>query len=443
MIINCKTAQDAATRPVDGASVAAFRVLLGLLVAVGAVRFLAQGWVEHFFVRPSYFFTFWAFDWVEVGPAWLMTTIVALTAICGVGLAIGRYHRAFAAVLFLSFTYLELIDVTRYLNHYYLVSLLSLLMVFLPAGRPVVPAWVVWMLRFQVGLVYVYAAVAKIGVDWLVHGQPLGIWLSARTDVPVVGSLFGYHWVAVAFSWAGLLNDLLVVPALLIRRTRPFAYAVVVCFHILTGLLFSIGMFPFIMIASATIFFEPDWPRRLMGRAPVKIPLDAVRRLRPPVVALVAIWCVVHVTVPLRSLAYDGPVVWHEQGMRFSWKVMLREKNGAVTYRVRHPDTGREVHVQPARFLTDEQEREMSGQPDLILQLAHQVGETFTQRWGAPVEVRGDALVSLNGRPMARLIDPEVDLMTIRDGLGPARWILPAPTTDPIRLRPARRRARR
>ena len=442
MIINCKTLQGAAARPVDGASVAAFRVLLGLLVAVSAVRFLAQGWVDHFFVRPTYFFTFWGFDWVTAGPAWLMTAVVGLTAVCGVGLAIGRYHRAFAAVLFLSFTWLELIDVTRYLNHYYLVSLLSLLMVFLPAGRATVPAWAVWLLRFQVGLVYVYAAVAKMGVDWLVYGQPLGIWLSARTDLPVIGPLLGYHGVAVAFSWAGLLHDLLVVPALLFRRTRPYAYAVVVCFHLLTGLLFSIGMFPFIMIAAATIFFEPDWPRRLIGSAVASVP-KTTYRMRPAVVALVAIWCVAHVAIPLRSLVYEGPVVWHEQGMRFSWKVMVREKNGAVTYRVRHPETGREVHVQPARFLTDDQEREMSGQPDLILQLAHHVGATFTERWQAPAEVRADALVSLNGRPMARLIDPEVDLMTVQDGLAPARWILPAPTTEPIRLRPARRTARR
>ncbi len=49
-----------------------------------------------------------------------------------------------------------------------------------------------------------------------------------------------------------------------------------------------------------------------------------------------------------------------------------------------------------------------------------------------------DALVSLNGRRAAPLIDPAVDLAQLDDGLAPAQWISPAPDGPPIRLRPAR-----
>jgi hypothetical protein len=140
--------------------------------------------------------------------------------------------------------------------------------------------------------------------------------------------------------------------------------------------------------------------------------------------------------VPLRFLAYGGNVRWHEQGMRFSWRVMIREKNGSVTYVVRSKTTGRVWHVSPARYLTDIQEREMSGQPDLILELAHHVRDDFERRGLGPVEVRVDALVSLNGRRLAPLIDPTVDLSTVKDGIGRASWILPAPEGPPPRLRP-------
>jgi len=45
--------------------------------------------------------------------------------------------------------------------------------------------------------------------------------------------------------------------------------------------------------------------------------------------------------------------------------------------------------------------------------------------------VYADVMVSLNARPAARLIDPEVDLAQVDDGLAVATWILPAPTAPP------------
>jgi hypothetical protein len=48
--------------------------------------------------------------------------------------------------------------------------------------------------------------------------------------------------------------------------------------------------------------------------------------------------------------------------------------------------------------------------------------------------VRAEALVSLNGRRPAPLFDPQVDLTKVRDGFGPADYLLPAPTTPPARV---------
>src|SRR5690606_12439915 len=113
------------------------------------------------------------------------------------------------------------------------------------------------------------------------------------------------------------------------------------------------------------------------------------------------LYCTWQVLMPLRFLAYGGDVRWHEQGMRFSWRVMVREKNGSVTFHVRDPRTEREFTVAPRAYLTRLQEREMSGQPDLILQLAHRISDDFSKRLGGPVEVRAEALVSLNGRAVS------------------------------------------
>jgi hypothetical protein len=77
------------------------------------------------------------------------------------------------------------------------------------------------------------------------------------------------------------------------------------------------------------------------------------------------------------------------------------------------------------------QEAEMSSQPDLILQLAHHVRRDFDARGLGPVEVRAHTKVALNGRRAAPLIDPEVDLTRVQDGLASAEWILPAPSEPP------------
>ena len=113
---------------------------------------------------------------------------------------------------------------------------------------------------------------------------------------------------------------------------------------------------------------------------------------------------------------------------------MVREKNGSVMYRARWEGRARETLIAPTQYLTSHQAREMSGQPDLILRLGQHIGRELAARGHAHVQVRVDAIASLNGRPPAPLIDPDVDLMTLRDGLAPARWILPAPTTTPPKL---------
>jgi hypothetical protein len=114
----------------------------------------------------------------------------------------------------------------------------------------------------------------------------------------------------------------------------------------------------------------------------------------------------------------------------------VRAKGGSTTFLVRDRASGRTVYVSPRQYLSDLQESEMSGQPDLILQLAQRIQRDFARRgWIAP-EVRVDARVALNGRPSAPIIDPMLDLGAIEDGLGRASYILPAPQQPPPHTRP-------
>jgi len=397
----------------------------------------------------------------------------------GLGLAVaaGFCFRVSAFLLALGLTYIQLIDVSTYLNHYYLAALLIWLLAFTPAHRRGsldvwirgrwaswrhrlppkasrhVPAGVLWLFRFQIGLVYFCAGLAKLQPDWLVHGQPLRIWLGASTDLPVLGPLFTLPGVPVIISWLGFLFDISIVFWLSWARTRVPAYLVVLGFHALTRLLFDIGMFPWIMSACALVFFPPDTAGRSLGAlvkragGPLSAQKDggstnmsisrssAVGRARW-VLAPALIYVMCQVIMPFRYLAYGGNVLWHEQGMRFSWRVMVRAKGGTVSFLVKNLRENRVVELDPHSYLSPFQENEMVGQPDLILQMAHHVGHEYEQRMRGPVAVYARALSSLNGRRPAPLIDPTVDLMQVQDSLAPASWILPSPRQAPRHIRP-------
>jgi len=443
--------------PIDMTSLVVFRVLFGLLMSVSAVRFMLNGWVERFFGARTFFFKYWGFSWVEPGSVHVMYGVYTALAVLGLMIAAGAFYRVATVLFFVLFSYAELCDVTNYLNHYYLVSLLALLMSFMPLSskwsldvwrkpslaRDMLPAWMLYVLRFQIAVVYFNAALAKLGADWLLHGQPLNLWLSAHSDMPVIGRFLLLPEVAIAASWGGFLHDLLVVPLLLWAKTRRYAYAGLLCFHLLTSTWFNIGIFPLLMPLGAMLFFPASlWTRSFRAsRSQVLASTPgAVSRMGLSRSALtgLGLFIALQVLLPLRTHAYGGNVLWHEQGMRFSWRVMLRDKHGSIRYRVRLPE-GRELVVPPRRYLTADQEREMSGQPDLILQLAHHIARDFEARGQGPVEVRVDALVSLNGREAVTLIDPTLNLTQISDGLVKGAWILPPPKSLPFRLAPRAR----
>jgi vitamin K-dependent gamma-carboxylase len=431
-------------RPIDAAWLAALRIGLGLVLSVSMLRFVAYGWVDRFFVLPRFHFKYFGFEWIEpLRSSSAMNGLFVVLAMLGFLTAIGFCYRMSAGLFALGLFYVQLIDVATYLNHYYLAALLVMLLSLSPAhrvwsvdawlrrqaGPRTVAAGVLYLFRFQVGAVYVFAALAKLQPDWLIHAQPLRIWLGASVDLPVIGPILQLPFVPLAMSWAGFLFDATIVGWLAWKRTRPFAYAAVIAFHLLTRALLPIGMFPAIMIVSAPVFFSPSWPRRFVSRSGAEAGARAGAGVGWSRLAMgfgVA-YCVVQLVLPLRAFAYGGNALWHEQGMRFAWRVMVRAKGGSTTFVVHDRQSGRTFHVSPRAYLTDLQESEMSSQPDLILQLAHHVRRDLEGRGFGPLEVRVDARASLNGRPSAPLIDPAVDLTQVSDGIVRASWILPAP----------------
>lgn len=432
--------------PVAAHSLAAFRILFGAILAVEAVRFLAGDRIDALYVAPAFHFKYFGFEWIDPLPQpWLDAVFVAIGALAAC-IAIGFLTRIAAALFFLAFGYVFLLEQARYLNHFWLVLLLAGLLAWIPTDRalsvaaawrarrgraePSVPAWCVWLVRAQLAVVYGFAAIAKMNGDW-VRGQPLRMWLRERADLPWIGPWLAEPWTAWFFSWAGLLLDLLVVPLLLVRRTRACMFILICAFHVTNAALFDIGIFPWLSIAATTVFFAPDWPARAAGRAAGRaaaVPTDPFRVSRATRAALAA-WLAFQVAVPLRHFLHPGEVSWTEEGHRFSWHMKLRSKVAKATFVVTDPLTQERLLVDPRAELEEWQARKMAGRPDMILQYAHHLAVRFalTGPGGILLRpiVRAEVHCSLNGRDPQPLVDPDVDLAAVRRSLRSAAWIVP------------------
>ena len=424
---------------------AVVRVALGILIAIEAIGYLTSDWIAVAFLDPQFHFTFQGFDWVQPWPGIGLYLHFGALAVLGLLVAAGVAHRITAALLAAGFAYIFLLDKTEYLNHFYAAILLLALIAVMPADRAfsvaarrrprrpqTVPLWAVWLLRFQVAVIYAYSGIAKLNADWLA-GEPMQMWLADRAEMVIIGPLLGASWAGIVFSWGGLAFDLAIVPLLLWRRTRALAFGLAVGFHLANSIIFEIGIFPPMMIAATTVFFDPDWPRRALrwatgvssaASAPAAhAPGRVSRRLLIPALA---VYVAAQLLVPLRHYIYPGLVGWTEEGHRFSWQMKLRDKQGSVIFTAVDRSTGEAGPLDTSDLITARQHAHASVRPDMILQLAHRLAEREREA-GRDVEVHAKALVSLNGRPARDLVDPGCDLSEVTRSLAPADCIGPEP----------------
>lgn len=416
-----------------------FRVAFGVMMSLSIIRFWAMGWIEQLYIKPSFFFTYYGFEWVKPLSETGMYVVFAVMFVSAVFIALGLFYRMASVLFFLTFTYVELIDKSTYLNHYYFISLVALLLCFIPAHKQFsldaklgitkavesFPRWMVFSLQLQMAIVYFFAGIAKINHDWLFEAMPLKLWLPTKNHLPIIGSWLNEVWVAYVFSWCGMLFDTLIPFFLFWRKTKYYAYAVVVIFHVLTAILFpAIGMFPFIMIVCAMVFLPSQRIVAKKDERGVSALQDATRNTQLSSSVLI-IYFIIQFLLPFRYLFYPENLFWHEQGYRFSWRVMLMEKAGLATFHIREKDGSKIEVVNNSDYLTPMQEKQMSTQPDMILQFAKHLAWVYEkQGWKKP-EVYAESYATLNGKGSRLLIDPKVNLAAQHDGFSNKNWILP------------------
>ena len=431
--------------PIDGSFAAYFRIVFGLIMFVDVVLHLAGGAVEHVWAAPRIHFKYYGFEWVQALPGAGMHWLFAALGVLSLFVTLGFCYRLSATLLFVGFTYTFLVEKAAYQNHFYLLCLISFFMIWIPSHRTfsidawrgwirsdgTVPTWTLWLLRGQIAIVYFFGGLAKLNSDWL-HGEPMRLWLKNYGDYWLIGPFVQEEWLVSFFTFGGLGLDLLIAPLLLWSRTRPWAFVAALAFHLLNNWIFRIGIFPWFMIGATPLFLSADWPRwalaRLRGQVFFATPVGgrpacALTSRQFAATTLLAAYAVIQLLVPLRHLLYPGDPSWTEQGHRFAWRMMLRDKRVDAKFTLRAPNTQLDWTVRLDRYLAPWQQRVIVNDPDMILQFCHHLKEEKLRQGFADYEVYARISTSLNGRRPQLMIDPEIDLGSRSRSLLPLPWI--------------------
>ena len=432
-----------------------FFAILGFCDVIGI-------WVyKHFYLgllSPNKFrFPYYGFEWVQPLPEPFFSIYMLTLLVAALGIGFGYRYRLSTFYFALGYSYLFLLDKTFYLNHGYLFSVLSWLMVFMPLDRSIsittlhwpsyqwsrLPRWPLSILRFSMGVVYFYGGIAKINADWL-HGIPLKIWLRQKKDHLLLGPLLEQEWMAYFMSYGGLILDLSITFFLLFRQTRKIALLALVFFHTMNMLIFKIGIFPFLSMGLSLLFLPPDWPTKFIRQIkkasnwPAKI-LEWVERklqawtgkikqktfrksgwgrsmaregglLKPGYQLLLASYILFMLIMPLRHHWFEGHPAWTEEGHRYSWRMMLRTKHGTGNFKLVDLRTGETKRVDARDYMTYRQRRKMYTHPDMILYFAHYLEKESARIGMDSVAIYANIRVRLNGRTYVPMIDASTDL---------------------------------
>ncbi|AXT51619.1 hypothetical protein D1818_12520 [Aquimarina sp. BL5] len=413
---------------IDNSALIIFRIFFGFLIAAESFGAILTGWVRRTLVEPQFTFNFIGLDFLQPLPGNGMYFYFALMGIFGIFIMIGfkyRWSMIAYTVLWAGVYYMQK---SSYNNHYYLLLLLCILMSTLPAGnyfsidvkknpalkRISMPRWCILFIIIQLWIVYTYASVAKLYPDWLDYTVARNLMLS-RANYPIVGELLQQHWTHVSITYFGILFDLLIIPLLLWRRTRLTAFIISIFFHLFNSIVFQIGIFPYLSLAFTVFFFSKERIHRIF--MPKKEFYTANELIIPSyrkfLIPALTIWFVVQLALPIRHWFIPGDVLWTEEGHKLSWRMMLRGRSGSTDFYIEHKDNPeKKLRIDKNQYLSKKQRRLVNTKPDAIWQFAQFLKKEYLKE-GKDIAVYVRSNVSVNGKKLKVLIDPDVDLTSV------------------------------
>lgn len=426
---------------IDNSALIVFRIIFGLLCFLESIGAIFTGWVKRTLIEPELTFSFIGFEWLQPLPGNWMYLYYIFMGVFGLLIMIGYKYRWSTLAFTLMWTATYLMQKSSYNNHYYLLIFLSCIMAILPANRyfsldaklnpgikrSCMPQWCSYILIAQMFIVYTFGSIAKIYPDWL-DTSFMEILLKSKNHYYIIGDLLQEKFVHYFLVYGGILFDGLVIPLLLYKPTRKFAFFVSIFFHLFNSIVFQVGIFPYLSLAFILFFYEPKTIQNIfLKKKPFYNKAEIIYpKNRKPFLVVISVYFLIQLILPVRHWFIEDNVLWTEEGHRMSWRMMLRSKSGKAHYYVIDKLTNKKTAIDLNDYLTRKQKHQASTKPDVIWQFAQRLKKEYASK-GQDVSVYVDCYVRVNGRPYKKLIDPETDLANTEwNPFKHSSWILPS-----------------
>ena len=139
-----------------------------------------------------------------------------------------------------------------------------------------------------------------------------------------------------------MLFDLWIPFLMLWKPIRNWVFFSAILFHTNNYFVFPIGIFPVLALFLTLIYFDADFPRKIV---PVKIKkwfsqqyrnrllrhdnlssekskLYSSQQIPRIMLLFLGFYVLAHLILPFRHLQYPGRTTWHEEGHYFAWRMM-------------------------------------------------------------------------------------------------------------------------
>ena len=426
---------------IDNSALIVFRIIFGLLCFLESVGAIFTGWVRRTLIEPEFTFSFIGFEWLQPLPGNWMYVYYVIMGICGLLIMIGYKYRISIITFTMLWASTYFMQKASYNNHYYLLILLSIIMALQPANayasidaklnpkikRTSMPSWCKWVFVLQLFILYTYASIAKLYPDWLDLTVPK-LLMASKANYPIIGGYLQNSFMPYLIAYGGILFDGLIIPLLLFKSTRKYAFFASIFFHLFNSIVFQVGVFPYLSLAFSLFFFEPETIRNIfLKKKPVYDKTEVIiPDYKTLLLALGSIYFIIQIALPLRHHFIEDDVLWTEEGHRLSWRMMLRSKSSNASYKVIDKKTKKTQFINLNDYLTKKQTRLASTKPDVIWQFAQYLKQDFKSK-GQDISVFVDCMVSVNGKPHKRLIDPNMDIANVKwEPFKHSNWLLPS-----------------
>lgn len=231
---------------IDNSPLIVFRIFFGFLIACECFGAILTGWVKNVFIHPQFTFSFIGLDWLQPLSGSGMYWYFAVMGFLGLFIMLGYRYRFAMITYTLLWAGVYFMQKSSYNNHYYLLLIISFYMIFLPANqyksldvkqKRVVqiysmPKWINLLFIIQVGIVYTFAAFAKLYPDWL-NGSFTKNLLMGTTSNIFLHDVFSQKWFYLFIAYAGFFFGFINSSIVIVQKDKNFSITSLVNFSLI------------------------------------------------------------------------------------------------------------------------------------------------------------------------------------------------------------------